>query len=91
MGPARRDPRANCPYAVFMQPEHVLRRQRRKRWTIGVTVYWIVVVGGLLAGFHWVVTSSEPASTKWMMGLVGGALAGLLVHWGVVQTVALRE
>jgi len=74
-----------------MQPEHLLRRQRKKRRTIAVSIYWVALVGGLLLGFELLVEANEPVGSKWMIGLVGSALAGLLVHWGVVQTVALRE
>jgi hypothetical protein len=74
-----------------MQSEHRVRRRRKRRWTIGVSIYWIVVVGVLLLGFDWLVTSGEPLTTKWLIGIVGAALGGLLVHWGVMQTVALRQ
>ncbi len=74
-----------------MQPEHLLRRQRKRRFTIALSVYWIVVVGALLLGFDQLIGADETVGMKWVIGVLGAAVAALLVHWGVLQTVALRE
>ena len=74
-----------------MIPEHIRRRQSKRRWTIFVSVYWVVVAAAVAFGVDALVTSEEGTGTKWLIGIVGGLIAGLLVHWGALQTVALRD
>ena len=74
-----------------MTSEHSRRRRSKRRWTAFVVAYWIVLIGGALWGFDALITSEHALGTKWLIGIVGGLIAGLMVHWGTIQTVALRE
>ncbi len=74
-----------------MIPEHMLRRRRKRRWTAFMVAYWVVLVSAVVYGLETLIFSDHEVATKWMIGIVGGLISGLLVHWGVLHTVALRE
>ena len=74
-----------------MIPEHIRRKQQKRRWTTFVVIYWIVLATAVLWGLEELIWSEHSVATKWMIGSVGGLIAGLLVHWGALQTMALRD
>ncbi len=56
-----------------------------------MTAYWVVVSALLVLGVDRFAVWEAPGDAKFTAGLLGAMVLALLVHWGVVQTVALRR
>ena len=74
-----------------MSSEYHARKRARRRAKVFVTVYWLVLLAAIAFGIEWLVNGSLPSDETAAIAIVGALIAAVLVHWGVLQSLGLRE